>query len=210
MILPSFEFEKSLFPVNCRYVLGIDEVGRGPWAGPVTIGAFLLDLKTFNPDTFLKLKVRDSKKLNSQTRQFIHDYFIQRSYSFSTFSSNPSDIDSQGIGVCLKNLINQALSHYRSIFDIALVDGNYSLTQPKVVSVISGDAKCFSIAAASIVAKVVRDQLMDNYDVLYPQYDFKHNKGYGTAAHQLALIKHGVCPIHRLSFKPINKISTAF
>lgn len=210
MILPNFDFEKSLLPPNCRFLLGVDEVGRGPWAGPVTVGAFLLDLHNFTPETFIKLKVRDSKKLNPKDRQQINDYFLQHSYSFTTFSASSQEIDQQGIAHCLQALISQALVHYQSLFDFALIDGNYSLNHPLSASVISGDSKCFSIAAASIVAKVHRDQVMDQYDLLYPQYGFKNHKGYGTSFHQQALTKYGVCPIHRISFKPVKKIATVF
>jgi len=203
MIYPNLDFEKSLLPSGCRYLLGIDEVGRGPLAGPVTIGAFLLDLDNFTPDDFIKLKVRDSKKLSPFQRQKICRYFQQNNYSFSTFSASSHDIDTQGIAICLNKLIIQALTFYQSQFDYCLIDGNYEIDHPQVISIIKGDQKCFSIAAASIIAKETRDSEMSKMHNLYPQYDFVNNSGYGTASHISAIKKYGPCPIHRRSFKPV-------
>jgi len=206
MITPDFEFEKSLLPSNCRFLLGIDEVGRGPWAGPVTIGAFLLDLKTFSPDEFIKLKVRDSKKLSTTQRQQINKYFKANNFDFKTFSASSLEIDQQGIAVCLQNLIKSALQTYRAIFDFCLIDGNFKVDSPSTTSVIKGDQQCFSIASASIVAKVDRDQVMDQFDLEFPVYGFKNHKGYGTAQHLEALKTHGPCEIHRKSYKPISAL----
>ncbi len=206
MISPDFEFEKSLLPTNCRYLLGIDEVGRGPLAGPVTIGAFLLDLQNFNPEDFVSLKVRDSKLLSSQQRSKIFSFFRQTNQSFKTFSLPSTVIDKQGIAHAIHRLINSALVYYRGSFDFAIVDGNYDL--PRVKSVVKADQLCFSVASAAICAKEVRDSMMDKYDHQYPQYGFSQHKGYGTSNHLSAISQYGPCPIHRLSFAPLNKIST--
>jgi ribonuclease HII len=209
MRLPDFEFEKSLLPPNCRYLLGIDEVGRGPLAGPVTIGAFILDLKSFDPQEFINLKVTDSKKLTASKRQHIASYFKNK-YSFKTLSLSSSEIDRQGIAVCIYNLIQSAMQIYRSTFDFCLIDGNYNKVPlvkegfREIETVIRGDAKCFSIAAASIVAKVDRDNQMNSYDLQYPNYGFISHKGYGTKKHIAAITTFGPCPIHRLSFKPLS------
>ncbi len=207
MISPNFDFEKSLLPPSCRFLLGIDEVGRGPLAGPVTIGAFLLDLGTFNPQEFINLSVRDSKLLSSRQRQKIF-YYLQ-SFRPQTFSAASVDIDQQGIGRTINLLVIQALRAFQGQFDFYLLDG-FLPCQGEVsvgrrgLSIVKGDQKCFSIAAASIVAKVTRDCIMDGFDSQYPQYGFKHHKGYGTKQHLSALKLHGPCPIHRLSFRPLS------
>jgi ribonuclease HII len=206
MVTPSYEFEKSLLPPNCRFILGIDEVGRGPLAGPVTIGAFLLDLNNFNPQEFINLSVRDSKLLSEKSRQKIHDYFISSRHRFKTFSASSIEIDKQGIAVTIYSLITKAQKFFGSGFDFCLIDGNYKTSIfSKSLSVIKGDQKCFSIAAASIVAKVDRDAVMDQFDLQYPQYGFSSHKGYGTKTHLTAIAKHGPCHIHRLSFSPLSK-----
>lgn len=206
MILPDFNYELSLLPPGTRYLLGIDEVGRGPWAGPVTLGAFLLDLKSFDLELFQKLRVRDSKKLSQSQREIIVKEFKKLSFPFKTFSASSQKIDQQGIAFCLDSLLNSALSHFSGSFDFVLVDGNQNFSQDYIRAVISADAKTFSVASASIVAKVVRDLKMETYHKEYPDYSFKDHKGYGTKKHLEALKKHGPCPIHRKSYKPIKKI----
>ena len=204
MISPDFDFEKSLLPPHCRFLLGIDEVGRGPLAGPVTIGGFVLDLEKFDPIEFSSLPVRDSKLLSAAKRESIYKYFQDQKFQFVTFSASSAEIDSQGIAPTIYSLIASVYTHFQSQFDFAIVDGNYSLDLPHYLSVISGDAKCFSVAAASICAKVVRDKFMDSLDSEFPQYGFKQHKGYGTAAHLKALSLHGPCPHHRRSYKPVS------
>jgi ribonuclease HII len=195
---PDFDFEKSLLPSGCRYLLGLDEVGRGPLAGPVTVGAFLLDLSVFDPQTFINLGVRDSKLLTPSKRQTINHHL--QSHHHSLFFAPSQEIDNQGIAVVLKSLFTTALKFYSSYSPFCLIDGNYKFNFPNARPIINGDQKCFSIAAASICAKVHRDKLMENYHQKYPDYDFLHNKGYGTAKHLSALKTHGPCPLHRRSF----------
>ncbi|MBP9818111.1 ribonuclease HII [Candidatus Shapirobacteria bacterium] len=229
MNLPDFNFESSLLPPNCRYLLGIDEVGRGPLAGPVTIGAFLLDLNSFNPADFIKLGVRDSKLLSHQRRQQIYQHFLKNKYIFKTFSASSKEIDKQGIAVCIYSLMNQSLKHFENQFDFCLIDGlpfakndlrsndffeasNVHRTlasekkslQGKHRYVVKGDAQCFSVAAASICAKVVRDEFMEKLDREFPHYGFSQHKGYGTKKHLEAIARFGPSPHHRFSFKPIS------
>lgn len=203
---PDFDYELALVPPATRFLLGLDEVGRGPWAGPVTLGAFLLDLSCFNPQVFINLGVKDSKKLSPAKRQKIKTELSSLGFTFSTFSFDSLEIDRQGIGSALKGLISQALSHFRTRAQFCLLDGNYSLNHPRVRSIVKADTSCFSVAAASIVAKVDRDSQMDHFNELYPQYGFSAHKGYGTAAHLSALKLHGPCPIHRRSFRPIKSL----
>jgi ribonuclease HII len=211
MKTPDFSYELAQIPPSCRYLLGIDEVGRGPWAGPVTICAFLLDLQSFNHDDFVKLGVRDSKTLSPLKRQKLFSYFQDHHFPHLIFSASSSQIDQKGIGLTIKGLILFALKKFRSSFDYCLIDGNYSFqphpdifTSSQIRSLPKADQSCFSVASASICAKVTRDSAMDHFDDLYPQYGFKNHKGYGTAEHLTALKLHGPCPIHRRSFKPVN------
>jgi ribonuclease HII len=249
--VPDFNFEQSFLPSGCRYILGLDEVGRGPWAGPVTVGAFLLDLSTFDVNVFKNLKIRDSKLLSSSQRLHIFNYFQEQGYTASTFSASSEDIDQYGIALTLKLLFRQALKSFGNRFDIALIDGSpVDLSSIKAMSfsernhpsgynegvstektllpdaddckqsalsksstftnkckfIVKGDRRCFSIAAASIVAKVTRDHDLDLLDASYPQYGFKDNKGYGTKSHQAALNLHGPCPAHRRSYRPIKTL----
>lgn len=220
VIPPNFEFEKSLLPPGTRYLLGIDEVGRGPLAGPVTITAFLLDLSLFDPTTFANIGVRDSKLLSPTRRQSISVHL--RSFSHLTLSSSSQDIDDQGIKAVLQDLFLSALNRFRGQFDFCLIDGNsvdlthlagnvnsphHKTSLPERCKfVVKGDQQCFSIAAASIIAKVTRDAVMDDYHRQYPQYGFDRHKGYGTSHHLAALHQHGPCPIHRRSFAPLKTL----
>lgn len=208
IVLPNISYEKSLIPDNCRFLLGIDEVGRGPWAGPVTIGAFLIDLETFDSKLFEKLKVRDSKLLKSKDRQNILNEFIRLDFDYKIFSASAQEIDQIGLQVTINQTIRLAVDFYRHKADFVLVDGNMKLDLSlPYQSIISGDQKCFSIASAAICAKVTRDFEMEKFHQLYPQYDFASNKGYGTLKHRDALKTHGPCSIHRRSFEPIKLFS---
>lgn len=205
MITPDFNFEKSILPPNCRYLLGIDEVGRGPLAGPVAVGAFLLDLNTFNPDDFQQLHVRDSKTLNPRQRRQIFSYFKKNHYRFQVLSLSSTDIDRLGIGRSILTLILALLKNFQGLFDYCLVDGNFHLDSPHTRTLIKADQSCFSVAAAAICAKFSRDYQMDQYHRTYPCYGFNQHKGYGTSSHLAAIRQYGPCPIHRLSFKPLKK-----
>lgn len=208
IVLPDINFEKSLIPSNCRFLLGIDEVGRGPWAGPVTIGAFLIDLESFDSKFFKKLKVRDSKLLKDKDRQNIFNEFKRLDFDYQIFSKTAQEIDQLGLQIAINQCIESAVECYKNKADFVLVDGNMKLKLSlPYQSIVSGDQKCFSIAAAAICAKVTRDLEMQELHLLYPQYDFANNKGYGTSKHQVGLKKYGPCPIHRRSFKPIKLFS---
>jgi ribonuclease HII len=209
MKIPDLSYEKSLIPPNCRYLLGIDEVGRGPWAGPVTIGAFLLDLKNFDTDFFTK-NIRDSKILSPKQRKSSLEQIIKRNYKFEVISAEPSEIDRLGIQGAINNCINKALEFFYRSCDFVLLDGNLNMNiQMPHLSVCKADLNCFSVAAASVCAKVNRDQAMIELAKKYPGYDFENNKGYGTKLHQLGLQQHGPCEIHRFSYKPIKDIVTS-
>lgn len=204
-ILPDFSFEKSLVPQNCRFLLGIDEVGRGPWAGPVTLAGFIIDLNNFDEDLFKKLKIRDSKLLSEEERKSIYNYFKDNNYSFFIISKDSTYIDKFGIQNSIKSCVIGIIEHFKDKFDFVLLDGNYKFNIcSNLKTIIKGDMKCFSIACASICAKYYRDQLMVECHSKWPDFDFANNKGYGTKKHQIALKIHGPTPIHRITYKPIK------
>ena len=207
MKLPNLDFEKSLLPAGVRFVLGLDEAGRGPWAGPVAVTAFLLDLDNFDLDFFTKNKVRDSKTLSHLQLQKAHQQFVEGNYSFKTFFTTSRGIDKHGISKAVALSAAQAIAFYEGKFDFVLSDANIKIENHiPHKNIPKGDQNCFSIASASICAKVLRDAHMIVQDGLYPGYGFAKHKGYGTTLHSQSLQKLGICPIHRLSYKPINKI----
>jgi ribonuclease HII len=209
MQTPDFDFEKSLIPPGTHFLLGVDEVGRGPLAGPVALGAFLLDLDNFNPEDFAKIKVRDSKTLSEKQRLLALSYFKQQHYSYRVFFAYASLIDKIGIKPTIDLTVKKIVSTFPQKFDFVLLDGSLSLPQDiPHRTVIKADSKCFSVAAASIVAKLTRDHHMCQLDKDYPGYDFSTHKGYGTEAHLLALKTLGPCPIHRQSYRPVKALAT--
>ncbi|MBQ3891420.1 MAG: ribonuclease HII [Lachnospiraceae bacterium] len=177
------------------YVCGIDEVGRGPLAGPVVAGAVIL------PKDSKILYLNDSKKLTAKKREELYDVIMEEAVSVGLGFVGPERIDEINILNATYEAMIDAVSKLSVVPDVLLND---AVTIPglsmKQVPIIKGDAKSVSIAAASIVAKVTRDRLMVEYDAVYPEYNFKSNKGYGSADHIEALKKYGKTPIHRNSF----------
>lgn len=177
------------------YVCGIDEVGRGPFAGPVVAGAVIL------PKDCKILYLNDSKKLSEKKREELYDIIMEEAVSVGLGFNSPERIDEINILQATYEAMREAVSKLSVTPDVLLND---AVTIPgisiKQVPIIKGDAKSVSIAAASIVAKVTRDRLMVEYDKVYPEYGFASNKGYGTKEHIEALRKYGKTPIHRDSF----------
>lgn len=178
------------------YVCGIDEVGRGPLAGPVVAGAVIL------PKDCKILYLNDSKKLSAKKREELYDVIMEQAVSVGIGYNSPERIDEINILNATYEAMREAVSKLSVKPDVLLND---AVTIPgindiKQVPIIKGDAKSVSIAAASIVAKVTRDRLMVEYSKQYPEYGFESNKGYGTAEHIEALKKYGKTPIHRNSF----------
>lgn len=178
------------------YVCGIDEVGRGPLAGPVVAGAVIL------PKDCKILYLNDSKKLSAKKREELYDVIMEQAVSVGIGYNSPERIDEINILNATYEAMREAVSKLSVKPDVLLND---AVTIPgindiKQVPIIKGDAKSVSIAAASIVAKVTRDRLMVEYSKQYPEYGFDSNKGYGTAEHIEALKKYGKTPIHRNSF----------
>ena len=187
---------------GARLVCGIDEAGRGPWAGPVVAAAVVLDPKRI-PDG-----LNDSKKLSEARRAALFEP-IMASSRVGIGIAEVDRIDRDNILQATLWAMAQALDQIGSVA-LALVDGNRAPALPcPVQTIIEGDAKSLSIAAASIIAKVTRDRIMVGHDQAYPGYGFARHKGYGTALHQEALRRHGVTPLHRTSFAPIAALLAA-
>lgn len=177
------------------YICGIDEVGRGPLAGPVVAGAVIL------PKDCNILYINDSKQLSEKKREELYDIIMEQAVACAVGYATPERIDEINILQATYEAMREAISCLTPAPDILLND---AVTIPQVsirqVPIIKGDAKSISIGAASIIAKVTRDRLMVEYDKVFPEYDFAGNKGYGSAAHIEALKKYGPTPIHRRSF----------
>ena len=177
------------------YICGIDEVGRGPLAGPVVAGAVIL------PQDCSILYLNDSKQLSAKKRDELYDVIMENAIAVGIGMASPKRIDEINILQATYEAMREAISKLSVVPQILLND---AVTIPQVtipqVPIIKGDAKSVSIAAASIVAKVTRDRMMVEYDKVMPEYGFASNKGYGAAAHIEALKKYGPSPIHRASF----------
>lgn len=199
--------ESALIALGYSYVAGIDEVGRGPLAGPVVAG-----LVVFPPGIkgrWLR-SVRDSKLLSKKEREDVLPRIREASLAAATGMSSAQEIEEIGIVPATRLAVSRALGSMALLPQYLLVD---ALALPDIdipqKSIVHGDARCLSIAAASIVAKVERDRLMIEADERYPGYSFASNKGYASAEHLRALERLGPCAIHRLSFAPISQTTSA-
>ncbi len=203
LIQPDFRLEQCHpFPV-----VGIDEAGCGPWAGPVVAGAFVF-LKPYEVEPSVLSLIRDSKQLTPARREKAYAHLIKLpAVQFGVGQASVEEIDQLNIGKATRLAMQRAVSQLGLVPAAALVDGirKPDLSCP-VTPVIKGDQTSFSIAAASIIAKVVRDRIMAELDKDYPPYGWAKNAGYGTAYHQEALRQYGVTPHHRRTYAPIAKI----
>jgi ribonuclease HII len=197
--LPSFEFEQRGLVAGHQIIAGVDEAGRGPWAGPVVAAAVVLA-----PDQVPE-GIADSKQLTENAREALFEEILKTAAVGLAFA-DPERIDRDNILAATLWSMQQAITELPEMPDLALIDGNRA---PKlecaVETIVKGDARSLSIAAASIVAKVSRDRIMKRFDAQYPDYGFGQHKGYGTVQHSSALKKFGVTPLHRRSFKPIRE-----
>lgn len=202
--VPDFAEEEKLWGHGYRFVAGIDEVGRGPLAGPVMAAAVILPTP-FSPP-WLPL-VRDSKELTPKRREALFHLIQEQAVAVGVGAASVEVIDSQGIVAATRQAMVEAISQLSPVPAFLLID---SVTLPTLPlpqkSLKRGDSQCLSIACASIVAKVTRDRLMAEMDRLYPGYGFARHKGYGTTEHLLALRRQGVCPLHRRSFGPVRGV----
>ncbi len=204
--MPDFGFEDKCSGL----VVGVDEAGRGPWAGPVMAGAVVF--LTRNVDKFLLDNLDDSKKLSAKKREILYEKLLEEKAKgnilAATGEASAREIDELNILQATFLAMNRAVKNLGQRVDFALVDGNQ---KPNSLgcdcqTIIKGDAMCYSIAAASIMAKVTRDRLMCEIAEKYPFYGFEKNAGYGTKAHIQGLQKYGIIKgVHRLSYKPIKQ-----
>ena len=192
----SYFYEYKINQLETVLIAGVDEVGRGPLAGPVLAAAVI-----FPPGVFIP-GVTDSKRLTSKQRDSLFPLIKQKSMAVGLGLLGPREIDRLNILQASLSAMETAVFHLNLKPDLILVDGNRPLNQPFVQQcLIQGDRLSHSIGAASIIAKVIRDKLMESWHYRFPQYNFFKNKGYGTQEHLAALKRYGPCPLHRLSFR---------
>lgn len=206
MIGLTWDFELSLSLSGDMMLVGIDEAGRGPLAGPVVAAAVVFP-SSFKSSSDIPLN--DSKKLSEKEREKLYSFIINESSAFGIGVISPKEIDEINILAATMRAMTIAVRELESRSsldikkDLLIVDGNYFRTELpyKYKTIVEGDGLCPSIAAASILAKVTRDRMMKELDAVFPEYGFATHKGYATKAHRDAIIKHGYCPEHRRSFK---------
>jgi ribonuclease HII len=192
-------YEQKHYNEGYRLMAGIDEVGRGPLAGPVVAAAVIL------PTNFYLPGIDDSKKLSEQKREQFFAEISEKALSIGIGLIENNEIDEINIFAATKRAMLTAISQLEPKPDFLLVDAVKLETDYPSEAIIKGDGLSISIAAASIVAKVTRDRVLKEYDQLYPQYGFARNAGYGTKEHIQAIELHGITPIHRKSFSPIKE-----
>ena len=190
------QYEQQLYKEGINYIAGIDEAGRGPLAGPVVVGVAIM-----KPESFIE-GVNDSKKISEKKREALYDKITEEAIDWSVGIVDQTVIDKINILNATKLALHSAIEKLQIKPDRILVDALEHIDTNGIpyTSIIKGDAKIYSISAASIIAKVTRDRIMREYDEIYPQYGFSGHKGYGTSAHIEALKKFGPCVIHRNSF----------
>ncbi len=190
------EIEKKLHQDGFENICGIDEAGRGPLAGPVVVAGVIM------PRDSMIEGVNDSKKVSEKKRELLYDEIIEEAISYSVAIIGQDVIDEINILNATKQGVTSVVKGLDVRPDLIIIDALQHIDTDgiKYESIIKGDAKCYSIAAASIIAKVTRDRIMREWDNVYPQYGFVQHKGYGTAKHIAAIKEYGLCPIHRISF----------
>ena len=194
--MPDFSFENNAKEKGYKYVCGVDEAGRGPLAGPVCAAAVIL------PSDCVIEGLDDSKKLTEKKREKLFEIIREKAVSYCIAFGSLEEIEEYNILNATYLAMNRAIENLTIPADYALIDGNRVPTNIKVPceTIVKGDAKSMSIAAASILAKVSRDRLLLEYDKKYPEYQFAKHKGYGTKLHTDLIKQYGPSPLHRLSF----------
>lgn len=187
------EYERQLQESGVKYIAGIDEAGRGPLAGPVVVAGVIMPLDDLIDG------VNDSKKLSAKKRDLLYSKIIEKAIEVQVAVIDHDVIDRDNILNATKSGMLQCIDGFKNV-ERVLIDAVKLNAKVPTLSIIHGDALSYSIAAASIVAKVTRDRLMLEYDKQYPQYNFAKHKGYGTAEHIRLLKEYGPCPIHRRTF----------
>ena len=181
---------------HVEYICGIDEAGRGPLAGPVVVASVIM-----KPDSFLE-GVNDSKKVSEKKREKLYEQIIEEAVSYSVGIIDQNEIDEINILNATKKGLTESIKGLKVKPERIIVDALDKIDTCGIpyMPIVKGDAKCYSIAAASIISKVTRDIIMRQWDEVYPMYGFARHKGYGTAAHIAAIKEYGLCPLHRRSF----------
>ena len=190
------EYEDNLYKNGIKYICGIDEAGRGPLAGPVVVAAVILP-----KDSFIE-GVNDSKKVSEKKREKLYEQITNEAIAWSVGIVDQKEIDDINILNATKKGLTTCIKELTVKPNIILVDALEHINTLGIpyTPIIKGDAKIYSISAASIIAKVTRDRIMREWDEVYPQYDFAKNKGYGTAKHIAAIKEYGICNLHRHTF----------
>lgn len=193
--------EREFLSPRCSMIVGIDEAGRGPLAGPVYAAAVL-----FRPD-YENPAIDDSKKLTAKKREALYEEIIASALGYGIAAVSAEEIDAINIYEATRKAMRMALSQINAHYDLIITDAMPFSDLPKpVIAMVKGDAQCLNVAAASILAKVSRDRYMDELDRRYPEYGFAHHKGYGTKEHLAALDRYGAIEgVHRKSFAPVQK-----
>ena len=200
MTAPTFNFERDLWRGGYKFVAGVDEVGRGCFAGPVVAAAVVFPGQSdTHPDL---MEINDSKLLTPQKRNRLSEVIKKHALSYAIAEIGVADINEVGIGRATQKAFLKAIMDLQTPPDFVLIDAFYieGLTKQMQKPIVHGDRLSLSIAAASIIAKVYRDELMEQLDKDYELYDFKTNKGYGTKKHRDAIREHGLTDLHRMSF----------
>lgn len=190
------QIEEELYEDGAKYICGIDEAGRGPLAGPVVVAAAIMP-----KDSFIE-GVNDSKKVSEKKREKLYEEITSTAIAWGVGIIDQREIDDINILNATKKALTESIRELEIKPEIILVDAltNIDTLGIPYKSIIKGDAKSYSIAAASIIAKVTRDRIMRQWDEIYPEYGFIKHKGYGTAMHIAAIKEYGPCPLHRRSF----------
>lgn len=190
------QIEKELYKKGFKKICGIDEAGRGPLAGPVVVAGVIM------PEESMIEGVNDSKKVSEKKRELLYDKILEEAISYSVAVIGQDVIDEINILNATKQGVTEVVKGLDVRPELIIIDALQHINTDGVPyeSIIKGDAKCYSIAAASIIAKVTRDRIMREWDEVYPQYGFIAHKGYGTAKHIAAIKEYGLTPIHRRSF----------
>ena len=190
------QYENELRNKGYKYICGIDEAGRGPLAGPVVVASVIM------PENSMIEGINDSKKVSEKKREKLYDQIIEEAISYGVGIIGQDEIDEINILNATKKGLTTSLKELTQKPDLIIVDAltNIDTLGTPYESIIKGDAKCYSISAASIIAKVTRDRIMREWDKIYPQYGFAQHKGYGTSAHISSIKEYGPCPLHRKTF----------
>lgn len=195
--LPTFSYEENLWNQGLQYVAGVDEVGRGAFAGPVVAAAVI-----FHPDVRLPLGITDSKLLTAEKRSYFAHIIQETALSYAIVEVSVDVINSIGVGKAAQQAFHEAVFSLTQVPEHILIDAFYiqSIDKNMQTPIIKGDQLSLSIAAASIIAKVYRDELMTLLSEEHPEFFFEENKGYGTKSHREKISQKGLCPQHRTSF----------